>query len=177
MLKFFPLHANSREPSPSGFSVHNLLSGKGLIEMLDKIFDAIIGFMLNRDLEKEVGIRHKLLKGKVLQIPSKILDRFIDFMISTRYAYYVKMRSNMLEGGVVEMPSNIFDWKALERASGYLRVYMEDCHDQFKEEYDGNFLDEDFKEWFHHFHVERPARKAAKKSVSEALLADDLPRV
>ena len=145
--------------------------------MLDKIFDAIVGFMLNRDLEKEVGIRHKFLKGKVLQIPSKILDRFIDFMISTRYAYYVKMRSNMLEGGVVEMPSNIFDWKALERASGYLRVYMEDCYDQFKEEYDGNFLDEDFKEWFHHFHVERPARKAAKKSVSEALLADDLPRV
>jgi len=54
---------------------------------------------------------------------------------------------------------------------------MEDCHDEFKEEYDGNFLDEDFKEWFRHFHVERPARKAAKKSVSEALLADDLPRV
>ena len=47
--------------------------------MLDKIFDAIVGFMLNRDLEKEIGIRHKLLKGKVFQIPSKILDRFIDF--------------------------------------------------------------------------------------------------
>ena len=67
--------------------------------MLEKIFDAIVGFMLNRDLEKEVGIRHKFLKGKVLQIPSKILDRFIDFMISTRYTYYVKMRSNMLKGG------------------------------------------------------------------------------
>lgn len=145
--------------------------------MLDKIFDVIVGFMLNRDLEKEIGIRQNLLKGKMIQIPSKILDRFVDLMMGTRYAYYLKMRSNMLEGGIVEMPSNIFDWKALERASGYLRVYMEECHDQFKEEYDGNFLDEDFKEWFRYFHIERLERKAAKKSVSEALLADDLPRV
>ena len=145
--------------------------------MLDRIFDTIVGFMLNRDLEKEIGIRQNLLKGKVVQIPSKILDRFIDFLISTRYAYYLKMRSSMLEGGAVEMPANIFDWKALERASGYLRVYMEECHEVFKEEYDGNFLDEDFKEWFRHYHIERPARKAAKKSVSEALLSDDLPRV
>ena len=145
--------------------------------MLDKIFDIIVGFMLNRDLEKEIGIRHNLLEGKVVQIPSKILDRLIDLMMVTRYSYYLKMRSNMLEGGIVGMPANIFDWKALERASGYLRVYMEECHDQFKVEYDGNFLDEDFREWFRHFHVERPAREAAKKSVSEALLADDLPRV
>ena len=145
--------------------------------MLDKIFDVIVGFMLNRDLEREIGIRHNLLEGKVVQIPLKILDRFIDLMIVTRYSYYLKMRSNMLEGGTVEMPSNIFDWKALERASGYLRVYMEECHDQFKEEYDGHFLDEDFREWFRYFHVERPEQESAKKSVSEALLADDLPRV
>ena len=145
--------------------------------MLDKIFDVIVGFMLNRDLEKEIGIRHNLLKGKVVQIPLKILDRFIDLMMVTRYSYYLKMRSNMLEGGAIETPSNIFDWKALERASGYLRVYMEECHDQFKEEYDGNFLDEDFREWFRYFHVERPEQESAKKSVSEALLADDLPRV
>ena len=145
--------------------------------MLDKIFDVIVGFMLNRDLDKEIGARRSLLNGKIVQIPSKILDKLINLMMSTRYSYYLKMRSNMLEGGDIEMPSNIFDWKALERASGYLRVYMEECHDQFKEEYDGNFLAEDFKEWFRHFHIERPARKAAKKSVSEALLADDLPRV
>ena len=145
--------------------------------MLDKIFDVIVGFMLNRDLEKEIGIRHNLLEGKVVQIPLKILDRFIDLMMVTRYSYYLKMRSNMLEGRTIEMPSNIFDWKALERASGYLRVYMEECHDQFKEEYDGNFLDEDFREWFRYFHVERPEQESAKKSVSEALLADDLPRV
>lgn len=145
--------------------------------MLDKIFDVIVGCMLNRDLDKEIGARRSLLNGKMLQIPSKILDRLIDFMISTRYSYYLKMRSNMLEGGTIEMPSNIFDWKALERASAYLRVYMEECHDQFKEEYVGNFLDEDFKDWFRYFHIERPARKAAKKSVSEALLSDDLPRV
>ena len=145
--------------------------------MLDKIFDVIVGFMLNRDLEKEIGIRHNLLEGKVVQIPLKILDRFIDLMMVTRYSYYLKMRSNMLEGRTIEMPSNIFDWKALERASGYIRVYMEECHDQFKEEYDGNFLDEDFREWFRYFHVERPEQESAKKSVSEALLADDLPRV
>lgn len=145
--------------------------------MLDKIFDMIVGFMLNRDLEKEVGIRHKLLNGRVWQIPSKIFDRLVNLMMGTRYSYYLEMRRNMLEGGVVEMPSNIFDWKALERASGYLRVYMEDFHDQFKENYDGNFPTEDFKDWFRHFHIERPAREEAKKSVSEALLADDLPRV
>ena len=145
--------------------------------MLDKIFDVIVGFMLNRDLEKEIGIRHNLLEGKVVQIPLKILDRLIDLIMGTRYSYYLKMRSNMLEGGIVKMPSNIFDWKALERANGYLRVYMEECHDQFKEEYDGNFLDEDFREWFRYFHVERPEQESAKKSVSEALLADDLPRV
>ena len=145
--------------------------------MLDKIFDVIVGYMLNRDLEKEIGIRQSLLKGKVIQIPSKILDRLINLMMGSRYSYYLKMRRNMLEGGVVEMPANIFDWKALERASGYLRVYMEECHDQFKEDYDGNFLAEDFKDWFHHVHIERPEREAAKKSVSEALLADDLPRV
>ncbi len=145
--------------------------------MLDKIFDVIVGFMLNRDLEREIGIRHNLLEGKVVQIPLKILDRFIDLMMVTRYSYYLKMRSNMLEGRTIEMPSNIFDWKALERASGYIRVYMEECHDQFKEEYDGNFLDEDFREWFRYFHVERPEQESAKKSVSEALLADDLPRV
>ena len=145
--------------------------------MLDKIFDVIVGFMLNRDLEREIGIRHNLLEGKVVQIPLKILDRFIDLMMVTRYSYYLKMRSNMLEGRAIETPSNIFDWKALERASGYLRVYMEECHDQFKEEYDGNFLDEDFREWFRYFHVERPEQESAKKSVSEALLADDLPRV
>lgn len=145
--------------------------------MLNKIFDVIVGFMLNRDLEKEIGIRQNLLKGKVVQIPSKILDRLIDLMMSTRYSYYLGMRSNMLEGGPVEMPSNLFDWKALERASGYLRVYMEECHDQFKEEYNGNFLDEDFREWFRYFHIERPAQESAKKSVSAALLSDDLPRV
>lgn len=145
--------------------------------MLDKIFDMIVGFMLNRDLEKEVGIRHNLLKGKVFQIPSKIFDRLVDFMMGTRYSYYVEMRRNMLEGGVVDIPSNIFDWKALERTSGYLRVYMEEFHDRFKEGYDGNFFDEDFKDWFRYFHVERPEREATKKSVSEALLADDLPRV
>ena len=145
--------------------------------MLDKIFDVIVGFMLNRDLDKEIGIRRSLLNGKMVQIPSKILDKFINLMMSTRYSYYLKMRSNMLEGGIVEMPSNIFDWKALERANSYLRVYMEECHDQFKEEYDGNFLAEDFKEWFHYFHIERPEQESAKKSVSAALLADDLPRV
>lgn len=145
--------------------------------MLDKIFDVIVGLMLNRDLEKEIGIRQSLLKGKMVQIPSKILDRLIDLIMSSRYSYYLKMRSNMLEGGTIEMPSNIFDWKALERTSGYLRVYMEECHDQFKEEYDGNFLAEDFKEWFRDFHIEPPTPKAEKKSVSEALLADDLPRV
>ena len=83
----------------------------------------------------------------------------------------------MLEGAPVAVPANMFDWKALERASDYLRVYMEECHTQFKADYDGNFLAEDFKEWFHHFHVERPAREAAKKSVSKALLSDDLPTV
>ena len=145
--------------------------------MLDRIFDMLVGFLLNRDLEKEIGIRHKLLKGRVWQIPSKIFDRLVDLMMSTRYSYYVEMRRNMLRGGVVEMPSNIFDWKALERTSGYLRVYMEDFHDQFKENYDGNFPVEDFKDWFRHFHVERPERETTKKSVSEALLADDLPRV
>lgn len=145
--------------------------------MLDKIFDAIVGFMLNRDLEKEIGVRHSLLKGKVVQIPSKLLDKLINLIMSTRYSYYAKMRRNMLEGGPVEIPSNIFDWKALERASGYLRVYMEECHDKFKEDYDGNFLAEDFKDWFRHVHIERPGRKTSKKTVSEALLADDLPRV
>ena len=145
--------------------------------MLDRIFDMIVGFMLNRDLEKEIGIRHRLLKGRVWQIPSKIVDRLVDLMMGTRYSYYLEMRRNMLEGGVVEMPSNIFDWKALERASGYLRVYMEDFHDQFAEGYDGNFLAEDFKDWFRHFHIERPERETTKKSVSEALLADDLPRI
>lgn len=145
--------------------------------MLDKIFDMIVGFMLNRDLEKEMGIRQKLSKGRVWQIPSKIFDRLVNLMMGTRYSYYLEMRRNMLEGGVVEMPSNIFDWKALERASGYLRVYMEDFHDQFKESYDGNFPVEDFKDWFRHFHVERPERETTEKSVSEALLADDLPRV
>ena len=145
--------------------------------MVDKIFDAIVGFMLNRDLEKEIGTRQNLLKGKVVQIPAKIFDRLVDLMMSSRYSYYLKMRRNMLEGGIVEMPSNIFDWKALERASSYLRVYMEECHDQFKEDYAGNFLAEDFKDWFRDFHTERPEREATKKSVSEALLADDLPRV
>ena len=145
--------------------------------MLDKIFDVIIGFMLNRDLEKEIGVRHKLLKGRIAEIPSKIFDRFVDFIVGTRYAYYLEMRRNMLEGGVVEIPLNIFDWKALERASGYLRVYMEDFHDQFMEHYDGNFPVEDFKDWFHYFHIERPERESTKKSISEALLADDLPRV
>ena len=145
--------------------------------MLDKIFDTIVGFMLNRDLEKEIGVRHSLLKGKVVQIPSKLLDKLINLIMSTRYSYYAKMRRNMLEGGPVEMPSNIFDWKALERASGYLRVYMEECHGKFKADYDGNFLAEDFKDWFRHVHMARSARKTSKKSVSEALLADDLPRV
>ena len=37
-----------------------LLSDKGPLRMLDKIFDIIIGFMLNRDLEREIGVRHKL---------------------------------------------------------------------------------------------------------------------
>ena len=145
--------------------------------MLDKIFDVIVGFMLNRDLDKEIGIRRSLLNGKIVQIPSKMLDKLINLIMSTRYSYYLKMQSNMLEGGIVEMPSNIFDWKALERASSYLRVYMEECHDGFKEEYDGNFLDEDFKEWFRYYHIERPEQESAKKSISAALLADDLPRV
>lgn len=145
--------------------------------MIEKIFDAIVGFMLNRDLEKEIGIRHNLLNGRIVQIPSKIFDRLLNLMMSSRYSYYLEMRRNILEGGIVEMPANIFDWKALERASGYLRVYMEECHDQFKEDYDGNFPDEDFKDWFRHLHIERPERKVTKKSVSEALLSDDLPRV
>ncbi len=145
--------------------------------MLEKIFDVIIGFMLNRDLEKEMGGRQKLFKGRIPEIPSKIFDRFVDFIVGTRYSYYLEMRRNMLEGGVVEIPSNIFDWKALERTSGYLRVYMEDFHEQFIEHYDGNFPDEDFKDWFRYFHIERPEQESNKKSVSEALLADDLPRV
>ena len=147
------------------------------MKIIDKVFDVIVGFMLNRDLEKKMGVRHKFLKGRLAEIPAKVFDRLIDFIIGTRYAYYVEMRRNMLEGRVVEMPSNIFDWKALERASTYLRIYMEDIHDQFKEEYTGIFLAEDFKDWFRYVHVERPAREATKKSVSEALLSDDLPRV
>ena len=145
--------------------------------MLDKIFDVIIGFMLNRDLEKEIGVRDKFLKGRIAEIPSKVFDRFVDFIVGTRYSYYLEMRRNMLEGGVVAIPSNIFDWKALERASGYLRVYMEDFHDRFMEHYDGNFPTEDFKDWFYYFHIERPEQESTKKSISEALLADDLPRV
>ena len=101
--------------------------------MLEKIFDVIIGFMLNRDLEKEMGVQRKLFKGRFAEIPSKVCDRLIDFIVGTRYSYYLEMRRNMLEGGVVEIPSNIFDWKALERTSGYLRLYMEDFHDKFKE--------------------------------------------
>ena len=147
------------------------------MKMIDKIFDVVIGFMLNRDLEKEMGVRHKFLKGRLAEIPAKLFDRLIDFLVGTRYAYYLEMRRNMLEGGVVEMPSNIFDWKALERASAYLRVYMEDFHDRFKEDYDGNFPAEDFKDWFRYVHIERPERESTKKSVSEALLSDDLPRV
>ena len=34
------------------------------MKMVDKIFDVVIGFMLNRDLEKEMGVRHKFFKGK-----------------------------------------------------------------------------------------------------------------
>ena len=147
------------------------------MKMVDKIFDVVIGFMLNRDLDREVGVQHKFLKGSLAEIPAKVVDRLVDFMMGTRYAYYLEIRRNILEGGVVEMPSNIFDWKALERTCGYLRVYMEDFHDRFTEDYDGNFPAEDFKDWFRYFHVERPEREAAKKSVSEALLADDLPRV
>ena len=147
------------------------------MKMVDKVFDVVIGFMLNRDLEREMGVRHKFLKGRLVEVPAKLFDRFIDFLIGTRYVYYLEMRRNMLEGGVVEMPENIFDWKALERASAYLRVYMEDFYDRFKEDYDGNFPAEDFKDWFRYVHVERPERESTKKSVSEALLADDLPRV
>ncbi|MYB93693.1 hypothetical protein F4054_03545 [Candidatus Poribacteria bacterium] len=145
--------------------------------MLEKIFDVIIGFMLNRNLEKEMGVRHKLFKGRLAEIPTKIFDRLVDLIVGTRYSYYLEMRRNLLEGGVVEIPSNIFDWKALERTSGYLRLYMEDFHDKFKERYDGNFPAEDFKDWFRYFHVERPEQESTKKSVSEALLADDLPRI
>ena len=147
------------------------------MKMVDKVFDVVIGFMLNRDLEREMGVGHKFLKGRLAEVPAKLLDRLIDYLIGARYAYYLEMRRNMLEGGVVEMPSNIFDWKALERASAYLRVYMEDFHDRFKEDYDGNFSAEDFKDWFRYVHVERPERESTKKSVSEALLSDDLPRV
>ena len=147
------------------------------MKAIDKIFDVVIGFMLNRDLERVMGVRRKFFKGRFTEIPAKILDRLVDFIMGTRYAYYLQMRRNMLEGGVVEMPSNIFDWKALERASTYLRIYMEEFHDRFKEEYEGHFLAEDFKDWFRYFHVERLERESAKKSVSEALLSDDLPRV
>lgn len=145
--------------------------------MLDKIFDLIIGFMLNRDLEREMGVRHKFLRGRIAEIPAKAFDRVVDFIVGTRYSYYLEMRRNMLEGGVIEIPSNIFDWKALERTSGYLRLYMDDFHDKFKESYEGNFPVEDFKDWFRYFHVERPEQESTKKSVSEALLADDLPRI
>ena len=107
--------------------------------MLDKIFDLIIGFMLNRDLEREMGVRHKFLKGRIAEIPAKIFDRVVDLIVGTRYSYYLEMRRNMLEGGVIEIPSNIFDWKALERTSGYLRLYMEDFHNKFKESYEGKF--------------------------------------
>ena len=147
------------------------------MKMVDKIFDVVIGFMLNRDLEREMEVRHKFLKGRLPEILARLFDRLVDLIMGTRYAYYLEMRRNMLEGGVIEMPSNIFDWKALERASTYLRVYMEDFHDRFKEDYDGNFPAEDFKDWFRYVHVERPERESAKKSVSEALLSDDLPRV
>ena len=147
------------------------------MKAVDKIFDVVIGFMLNRDLEREMGVQRKFLKGRLTEIPAKMIDRLVDFVMGARYAYYLEMRRNMLEGGVVEMPSNLFDWKSLERASAYLRVYMEEFHERFKEEYEGNFLSEDFKDWFRYFHVERPARESAKKSISEALLSDDLPRV
>ncbi len=147
------------------------------MKMVDKIFDILIGFMLNRDLEREMGVCRKFLNGRFAEIPAKSIDRLVDFLMGARYAYYLEMRRNILEGGVVEVPSNLFDWKALERASTYLRVYMEEFHDRFKRDYEGNFPDEDFKDWFYRFHVERPQREATKKSVSEALLSDDLPRV
>jgi len=145
--------------------------------MLEKIFDLIIGFTLNRELEKKLRIRPKLLNGRLAELPSKLFDRFINFMVGLRYTYYLEMQRNMLKGGIVEIPSNIFDWKALERASGCLRVYMQDFHNQFKESYVGDVRTEDFKDWFRHFHIERPEHESKKKSVSEALLADDLPRV
>ena len=78
---------------------------------------------------------------------------------------------------ILKIGSVIFILKALERTSGYLRLYMEDFHDKFKESYDGNFPVEDFKDWFRYFHIERPEQESTKKSVSEALLADDLPRI
>ncbi len=146
--------------------------------MLERILDVIVGFILSRDLEKEMGTRQKVFRGKIAEIPSKFFDRILDFIAGTRYSYYLEMRRNMLEGGVVEIPSNIFDWKALERASGYLRLYMDDFHEKFTECYDGNFPVEDFKDWFRYFHIERPEEEeSTKKSVSEALLSDDLPRI
>ena len=148
--------------------------------MLNKFFDVIVGFILNRQLEKEMDMRQRLFKGKAGQIPSKLFDKFINVMMATRYSYFMKLHKSMLYGHSVEMPSNIFDWKALERASGYLRLYMDECCNEFQENYDGHFPTEDFKDWFreaHQVHIERPARETTKKSVSEALLADDLPRV
>lgn len=145
--------------------------------MLGKIFDIIVKFVRNQNLEKKVGMQPKLFKGSVLVLPSKIFDRMIDFMIGARYDHYIEILRNILKGGVVEMPLNIFDWKELEKASAFLRLYMEDCHDEFRQDYVGSFPVEDFKEWFHSYHMVCQEQESTKKSVSEALLSDDLPRV
>ena len=147
------------------------------MKMLSKIFDVIVKFVRNHNLGKKVGMQHKLFKGSVLALPSKIFDRMIDFMIGARYDDYIEILRNMLKGGVVDMPLNIFDWKELEKASAFLRLYMEDCHDEFRQDYVGSFPVEDFKEWFHGYHMAYEEQESAKKSVSEALLSDDLPKV
>ena len=142
-----------------------------------KILDVVVGVIINRRLEKYMGFRPSLWTGSPSQIPSKLLDRLINLIVACRSRYYVKMQREMLEGGTVDIPSNIFDWKALERTSGYLRLYMEEFHGKFVEIYDGNFPVEDFKDWFHEVHSKAAQGESAEKSVSEALLADDLPRV
>lgn len=145
--------------------------------MLGKISDIIVKFIRNHNLGKKVGTRQSLFRGNVLGIPSKIFDRMIDFMMGARYDHYIEILRNMLKGGVVEIPANIFAWKELEKASAFLRLYMEDCQDEFRQDYVGSFPVEDFKEWFHSYHKVCKEQESTKKSVSEALLSDDLPKV
>jgi len=147
------------------------------MKMLGKISDILVKFVRNHNLGTKVGTRPNLFKGSILEIPSKIFDRMIDFMIGVRYNHYIAILRNMLKGGVVDMPLNIFDWKELEKASSFLRLYMEDCQEEFQQDYVGCFPVEDFKEWFHSYHMESQEQESAQESVSEGLLSDDLPKV